>query len=149
MGSKLSPKHHLPRASGRDHDRLHRGQEDLGICTALSRHRRHDTRERECPQDGHVVPLVEGFCRMDSFPWWGSGIMACHRDLHACLIQNKAIVGIKLPDFLLMEATLGLDLIAVTLGSVIRRFLRVSLRRTRGRCLLDRLGLTWPCSASR
>ena len=41
--------------------------------------------------------------------------MPYHRDIHACLIQKNAIVGIKLTYFLLMEATLGLDIIAVTL----------------------------------
>jgi hypothetical protein len=36
-------------------------EEDLGICTALDRHRSHDPIERERPQDGDVFPCVERF----------------------------------------------------------------------------------------
>jgi hypothetical protein len=41
--------------------------------------------------------------------------MPCHRNIHACFIQKNAIVGIKLTYLLLMEVTLCLDIIAVTL----------------------------------
>ena len=71
-----------------------------------------------------------------------SGIMPCHGGIDTRLIQEHTRAGIHLTDLLLMEATWCLDRFTVTRGCMISRFFRVSLSRTRVRCLLARLGLT-------
>jgi hypothetical protein len=71
-----------------------------------------------------------------------SGLMPCHGGIDTRRIQEHTRACIHLPDLLLMEATLGLDRFTVTLGCLSSLFVRVRLRRTRVRCILDRLGLT-------
>jgi hypothetical protein len=71
-----------------------------------------------------------------------SGIMPCHGGIDTRLIQEHTRAYIHLTDLLLMEATLGLDRFTVTRGGMISLFFRVSLSRTRVRCIRARLGLT-------
>lgn len=78
---------------------------------------------------------------MHPLPLRRSGIMPCHGGIDTCLIQEHTLAHIYLTEFLLMEATLGLDRFTVTLGGMISLFFRVSLSRTRVRCILERLGL--------
>jgi len=68
--------------------------------------------------------------------------MSCQSTMDARLIEGHAIARSHLTHFLLMEATLFLDLLTVTLCRVISLFFRVSFSRARVRCILDRLGLT-------
>jgi hypothetical protein len=63
-------------------------------------------------------------------------------DLDPCLVQKHTRAHIYLTEFRLMAATLGLDRFTVTLGCMISLFFRVSLSRTRVRCILERLGVT-------
>ncbi len=68
--------------------------------------------------------------------------MSCQSHLDARLIEVHAIARLHLTHVLLMEATLFLERFTVTRCRVISLFFRVSFRRARVRCILDRLGLT-------
>jgi hypothetical protein len=79
---------------------------------------------------------------MHSLTLGRSGIMPCHGGIDTRLIQEHTLARLQLTYLLLMEVTLGLDRFTVTLGYMISLFFRVSLSRTRVRCILDRLGVT-------
>jgi hypothetical protein len=68
--------------------------------------------------------------------------MPCHGEMDPSLIEEHALARIQLTYFLLMATTLCLDRFTVTLGCMISLFFRVSLSRTRVRCILERLGVT-------
>ena len=84
---------------------------------------------------------------MGAFSFWCTCIRSCHSDVDACFIHKDQVLRIKSAYFFLIDSALLLDLFGITFCRILGLFFRVSCMRTRVRCRLDLLAVTWHLSS--
>jgi len=116
--------HHVAGSERGAQDMFDVGEEDIGVGRFLDGHRRIDSAQTHCRQNGQDLPVAAGRRFVDSATIDTASIEPRHRGCDTALVQENQVFRRDRPDALdelLPPVTVGLG---VALGGVERLFLR-------------------------